>query len=350
MSDPIPSSPAESENIAVIFLGFTFATFLYGLSFFQMYLYFSRYPKDYTGTKVLVFILFFLETATTGLVSHLLYHYLITMIDVRMEVLYATIPFCLQVLFSVILTVIVQLFFAARLYTVCGGPTSFTSRFVSMVVLFCAFIAFVFGLTSVGQLFQHRQLSAFAMRTMEIIAGISQGFALAANIIIFIAMCWSLRPSRYPDMVRPVGVFENLTMVFVGRALGLVIIQLAYFCTFVALPGKPYWIALQMVAPKIYANTVFGLLNTREVKHGIGFNEEESISDRQDSQINGLPSALRFRSMKATKESISFSQQGENSKGSEIEEASKSYTDGQNLESIRSHCSELHAYDKASLS
>jgi hypothetical protein len=69
MSDPIPSSPAESENIAVIFLGFTFATFLYGLSFFreylmlshsrclivaEMYLYFSRYPKDYTGTKVLV--------------------------------------------------------------------------------------------------------------------------------------------------------------------------------------------------------------------------------------------------------------------------------------------------------
>jgi hypothetical protein len=74
---------------------------------------------------------------------------------------------------------------------------------------------------------------------LQIIAGISQGFALAANIIIFIAMCWSLRPSRYPDMVRlvfhivgykqlltivfrPVGVFENLTMVFVGRALGLV--------------------------------------------------------------------------------------------------------------------------------
>lgn len=350
MSDPIPSSPAESENIAVIFLGFTFATFLYGLSFFQMYLYFSRYPKDYTVTKVLVAILFILETATTGLVSHLLYHYLITMIDVRMEVLYATIPFCLQVLLSVILIVIVQLFFAARLYTVCGGPTSFTSRFVSMVVLFCAFIAFAFGLTSVVQLFQHRQLSAFAMPTMEIIAGISQGFALAANIIIFIAMCWSLRPSRYPDMIRPVGVFENLTVVFVGRALGLVIIQLAYFCTFVALPGKPYWIALQMVAPKIYANTVFGLLNTREVRHGIGFNEEESMSYRQDSQINGLPSALRFRSMKATKESISFSQQGENSKGSEIEEASKSYTDEQNLESIRSHCSELHAYDKASLS
>lgn len=350
MSDPSPSSPAESENLAVIFLGFTFATFLYGLSFFQMYLYFSRYSKDYTGTKVLVVTLFILETTTTGLISHLVYHYLITMIDVRMEVLYATPPFCIQVLLSVILTLIVQLFFAARLYTVCGGPTSITSRSVSVVVLFCAFIACVFGLTSVGQIFHQRQLSAFAVPTMAVIAGISQGFASVANIIIFIAMCWSLRPSRYPDMVRPVGVFENLTVVFVGRALGLVIIQLAYFCTLVTSPGKPYWIAVQMVAPKIYANIVFGLLNTREVKRGIGLHEEESMSDRQDSQNHGLPSALRFRSMKATKESLSFSQQGENSKGSEIEEASKSYTDDQILESIHSHCSELHAYGKASLS
>jgi hypothetical protein len=37
---------------------------------------------------------------------------------------------------------------------------------------------------------------------LQVIAGISQGFALVANIIIFIAMCWSLRPARYPDMVR----------------------------------------------------------------------------------------------------------------------------------------------------
>ncbi|KAG1762770.1 hypothetical protein EDD22DRAFT_890016 [Suillus occidentalis] len=259
MSDPSPSSPAESENLAVIFLGFTFATFLYGLSFFQVYLYFSRFSRDYIGIKVLVVTLFFLETSTTGLVSQLLYHYLITIIDVRMDVLYATLPFCIQVLLSVILTIIVQVFFAARLYTVCGGPTSITSRFVSVVVLLCAFTAFVFGSILVGQIFHQRQLSAFAVPTMMVIAGISQGFASVANIIIFIAMCWSLRPSRYPDMVRPVGVFENLTVVFVGRALGLVIIQLAYFCTFVALPGKPYWVAVQMVAPKIYANTVFGL-------------------------------------------------------------------------------------------
>ncbi|KAG1788626.1 uncharacterized protein HD556DRAFT_1311888 [Suillus plorans] len=109
---------------------------------------------------------------------------------------------------------------------VCGGPTSITSRFVGTVVLFCAFIAFVFGLTSVGQFFQQRQLSTFAASpSMAIIAGISQGFASITNIIIFIAMCWSLRPAHYPDMLQPEGVVENLVVLFIGRGLGLALIM-----------------------------------------------------------------------------------------------------------------------------
>ncbi|KAG1822475.1 uncharacterized protein BJ212DRAFT_1328035 [Suillus subaureus] len=343
-------SLTEVENLVVIYLGFAFATFLYGLTFFQTYIYFSRYSNDHTWTKVLVGALFVLDTASAGLVSDLVYDYLITMFEVRMEVIYATPAFCIQYLLSVIITLIAQLFFARRLYTVCCGPTRITSRSVSVVVLFCAFIAFVFGLISVGQFFQQRQLSAFALPPMAIVAGISQGFATIANIIIFIAMYWSLRPARYPDIPLPKGAFDNLSMLFAGRGLALIVIQMAYFGTFVASPGKPYWVAVQMVTPKVYANTVLGLLNAREVKRGVGLNEEETLSDRHDSRDDGLPSALQFRSTKATQQSLSFSQEAENSRSSEIEAISKSFSDDQNLESIRSRCSDQLAYDKASLS
>lgn len=261
------------------------------------------------------------------------------MFYVSMDVIYATSSFCIQGLFSVIIPLIAHVFFAGRLYIVCGGPTTITSRSVRIVVLLCAFIALVFGLISVGQFFQQRQLSAFALPSMVVIAGISQGFAAVANIIICVASCWSLRPARYPDIRKPEGVLRNL---IVNRGLGLVVIQLAYFGIFVASPGKPYWIAVQMVTPRIYANTVLGLLNSRQVRHGVGVNEEETFSDQHDSRNGGLPSILRFhqQSLKVqTQQSSSFSQQGESSRGSEIEEASKSYTDEQNLESIHSHCS-----------
>ncbi|KAG2045409.1 hypothetical protein BDR06DRAFT_1015712 [Suillus hirtellus] len=89
---------------------------------------------------------------------------------------------------------------------------------------------------SVGQFFQHRQLSTFALPStpvrvlvdseishpeLQIIAGISQGFAAVANIIIFIMLYWSLCPARYPDMLQPEGVLENLAVLFVGHGLGL---------------------------------------------------------------------------------------------------------------------------------
>ncbi|KAG2337187.1 hypothetical protein BDR05DRAFT_1005263 [Suillus weaverae] len=103
--------------------------------------------------------------------------------------------------------------------------------------------------------FKQRQLSAFALPPMAVVVGISQGFAAVTNIIIFVVMYWSLRPVRYPDMLLPEGVVDNIVVLCVGRGLGLAVIQLAYFGTFVAAPGKPYWIAFQMVSRFFIAST-----------------------------------------------------------------------------------------------
>ncbi|KAG1897471.1 uncharacterized protein F5891DRAFT_1191932 [Suillus fuscotomentosus] len=54
------------------------------------------------------------------------------------------------------------------------------------------------------------------------------------------------------------------------------------------------------------------------------------------SQNDAFRGSLRFRARKATHQSSSFSQQGENSRSSEIEEASKSYPDDQNSRSVHS--------------
>ncbi|KAG1785011.1 uncharacterized protein HD556DRAFT_1540252 [Suillus plorans] len=327
MSDPGSPSPAEVENLVVLFVGFAFATFLYGLMFFRW-----DTIVMHPGFKLELYLTH-IQCPGYHFNWPRLYHYLIKMFDVTMDILYATPTFCPLL---IVCRIKIQYLL---LFVFCGGPTSITSRFVGTVVVFCAFIAFVFGLTSVGQFFQQRQLSTFASPSMavsvlvhqedsylelQIIAGISQGFASITNIIIFIAMRWSLRPARYPDMLQPEGVVENLVVLFVGRGLGLAIIQLAYLGTFVASPGKPYWIAIQMVTPRsswqivVYANIVLGLLTTREVKHGVGLNEEDTLSDRHDSQNDAFQGSLRFRGRKATQQSSSFSQQGENSRSTEI--------------------------------
>ncbi|KAG1838816.1 hypothetical protein DFJ58DRAFT_733639 [Suillus subalutaceus] len=90
----------------------------------------------------------------------------------------------------------------------------------SVVVLFCAFIAFVFGLVSVVQFFQQRQLSAFALPSMAVIAGISQGLRNSREHHHFhcdvLVTAFSTLSRHAP------GVFENFSMLFVGRGLGLI--------------------------------------------------------------------------------------------------------------------------------
>ncbi|OAX35904.1 hypothetical protein K503DRAFT_858324 [Rhizopogon vinicolor AM-OR11-026] len=282
------------------------------------------------------------------------------MFNVDIEVIYATPVSCVQDILASILMLITQLNFARRLYTVCGGPTSITSRMVTLAVCFFAFITFVFSLTSVVQIFQHGDLTAMASPSMAIVAVISQGFAAAANMIISIAMCWSLRPTRYPDMVMPAGVLENVIAVCISRGLVLTVVQLAcigavggyprsrpYITSsiqFIASPTKPYWIALQMITCRVCVNTLLGLLNVRGARRGVGFNAEETLSYRNDSSNNhdGLPS-LRFRrptNTKATQQTITFSRQEMDSGAIDIDETSKPSEHDENMSSPRSQYSE----------
>ncbi|OJA10575.1 hypothetical protein AZE42_04634 [Rhizopogon vesiculosus] len=283
-----------------------------------------------------------------------LFDYLIIMFDVDIEVIYATPVSCAQDLLASILMLITQLIFARRLHTVCGGPTSIASRMVTLAVCFFAFITFVFGLVSIVQIFQHGDLTAMASPSMAVVAVISQGFAAAANIIISIAMCWSLRPKRYPDMVMPAGVLGNVVAVCITRGLGLTWIPVKQTLNNVI--DIVYRITNKTIldsAPNVCVNTLLGLLNAREVRRGIGFNAEETLSYRNDSSNNhdGLPS-LRFRrptNTKATQQTITFSRQDMDSGAIDIDETSKPSEHDENMSSTRSHYSEQHE-DKTRLS
>ncbi|KAJ8589387.1 hypothetical protein M405DRAFT_862202 [Rhizopogon salebrosus TDB-379] len=397
MSSQGVPSPAELENLGVFFVGFIAATFLYGVTFFQSYIYYSRYPNDSRWIKVLVCPFCLSDDSLPNIPTlpqilsypgyrlgraGILLDVLLSDSDVlrgnggpirhtnllcrftsRMTHFDCLLTLChakVQGLLASILTLITQLFFAGRLYTVCGGPASITSKMVALVVCCLAFVSFVFGLISAGQTFQQRELSAFASHPMAVVAGVSQGFATAAYILISIAMCWALRPRRYPDMpmlARRDDGYNQVVALSASRPFGLTLIQLACFGAFLALPTQAYWIALQMVTCRVCVNTLIGILNTRKVKRGVGVHIEESVSETQDSTNDGLPT-LRFRLPTATKTQTQHTRTlnfttgigiESGGTGTDTEEASKSCRDDEHLSSIRSQCSE-QPEDKTRLS
>ncbi|KIK80599.1 hypothetical protein PAXRUDRAFT_228207 [Paxillus rubicundulus Ve08.2h10] len=356
MSSQPPStlpSPAEIENLGVLFAGFVAATILYGLTFFQTYNYYSRYPRDLQWIRYLVALLCTLDTVASAIVSQVLYYYLIVMFDANFDILYATTTFCIQYMLSVLITFISQLFFAHRVFQVTGGSTT-----VTLAVVFLSFTSFVFGLTSSGQMFAQRRLSAFGSPRLEAVAAVSQSSAAVANVIIFVTMCYSLRPARYRDIAVPNGIVETTTTLLVSRGLAFTVVQIAFFGIFVALPSRPFWIPLHMIAIKFYVNNVLGLLNAREIKHGQGLNEEDSLTDRGAITDTRFPGAIRVDvdDTKATQQSVILEAQHTDIESQATElELRKTYQDGSGGEcarvSTRSAQSQMdNDQDKISLS
>ncbi|KAN0087941.1 hypothetical protein V8E55_006562 [Tylopilus felleus] len=298
-SPSIPT-PAEIENLSVLFIGFVASTVFYGLTFFQTYIYYSRSPRDNRWLRYLVATLCTLDTTASALVSEILYDYLITMFDVNMNVLYATTTFCFQYMISVLLTFISQVFFVHRVFQVTGRSWPLT-----LVLLFLSFIGLVFGLTASGQMVAQRRLSAFGTLNMEITASISLVSSVTADIIVFVTMCYSLRRARFPEIVVPEGFLSTVATVLVARGLAFTVVQIAYLCVFLAAPSRQFWIPLQMVACKIYVNTLLGHLNLRTVRHGQGVNEEDSLTDRKVPGTGRVPTSIIFNTdAKDTSQSV----------------------------------------------
>ncbi|KAF8133210.1 hypothetical protein EV363DRAFT_1469783 [Boletus edulis] len=361
-SSDLPS-PIELENLGLLFVGFVASTVLYGLTFFQTYIYYSRYPRDYSWTRYLVATLwcyagYSSDGSNLGNVrsSHTvlslsptlfrLYYYLIIMFDANMDVLYATSTFCVQYMLSVLLTFISQLFFTHRVFQVTGGSGS-----LRLILILLSFIALMFGSAACVQMFAHRRLSAFGSLLMEvrtlfpgffktdgslvipftqlfqITTAISLITSVVADVIIFAYNVLLVTSSALPGdggtrwvsancrhNARWPGAdiyvrFDTLTRGYSQRSFSLSIAQMAYFCIFMIAPSKQYWIPLQMVASKLYVNTLLAHLNSRHVRQGQGLYEEHYlITDRKAHSNGQFPASIRLNvtDVKATTQSINL--------------------------------------------
>ncbi|KAI6144753.1 hypothetical protein BKA82DRAFT_888122 [Pisolithus tinctorius] len=264
------SSSREAENLGILFAGFVTSSLLYGGTIFQTYAYYARFPQDSNRIRCFVILLAIVDTITSASVSAALYHFLIDLYAIPVDVLVAPPSMCVQYALSFVIVFVSQLFFAFRVFEVSSG-----SHLVSLSVVSLSFVSFVFGMTSAGQMFQQRQLDSFALPAMKAIATTHLSFAVLADVLIFLTLCYWLRPQHYPYMRIPKRFIDRVNVLIVNRGLSFTLVQVAYLCAFVAVPSHQYWVMFQMIGSKVYVNSVFQLLNCRESENGRGVQEEE---------------------------------------------------------------------------
>ncbi|KAI0801895.1 hypothetical protein BC629DRAFT_150904 [Irpex lacteus] len=243
------------STLGVLFIGFMLSTVLYGLSTFQMHVYFTRYPRDGRRTKALVLLIWsdicrsalsggqlthtflrVIDTTASTLISRMQYYYLIDRFAASFQELEITkyvrshtySLFLAHSWSSVLLAenvlaglavLIVHLFYAFRVWTV-----SHKSPTLSGIILATAVASFVFSIISTAKLTKQQFMAELLTPEIELMLGLTSGCSIISNLFIVGGQAYYLRPSRRPHIKSPTNLLSRAVFILATRGTAFTII------------------------------------------------------------------------------------------------------------------------------
>ncbi|KAK0451654.1 hypothetical protein EV421DRAFT_1694778, partial [Armillaria borealis] len=241
---------------------------LFGTLSVQLYLYYLAFPDDRRFTKYLVYGVYVIEFVQTMLIAHdafAMYGYGFGDIDAlaRMNYKWLTVP-----IMSAIVACVGQVFYAYRIFIL--SKSRIIPIFVICVSLTSSVAAVILGIYT----FQAGNVIDKDSRRTQT-AGIWCGASALCDILIAICMTYyassffSLSPI-FIDLMRSTTNFRR-TRMLVTKIIRLTIetgsvtavVALLTFILFIAFPHQTFYITPALLVPKLYANAIYVVLNSR---------------------------------------------------------------------------------------
>lgn len=135
-----------SGSLRAAFLGSVAASFLYGITSVQTFLYFRNTCEDGRPFKLLIFGLWLLDTLHLAFTVHGLYFYIVTCIGNPEVLLSPTWTLLTQIYFTSVSNLLVRSVFARRVWLLKGGKKigriilPLLIVLISLFVFVCAFV------------------------------------------------------------------------------------------------------------------------------------------------------------------------------------------------------------------
>ncbi|PIL34934.1 hypothetical protein GSI_02721 [Ganoderma sinense ZZ0214-1] len=259
---------ALKEALSCLVLGTIFATCVYGVSILQVYIYFRKCREDAThfAMRSFVAILFILDTISLALTVQVLYEYTVT--DFGQPMLLLNVPRSLvffQVI-SVLIACLVQLFFAHRIWALSKHNYLLVGSI--FVLALCSFGP---GLALSIRLWDHANITYFAMLSTRILGGIASGLSVLCDIIIVLALCYYLHSKR-TGFKRTDTMIDHLIVYAINRGILTAICQTGHMVSIAAYPSHSYFFVFGLLESKLYINTLLATLNAQKAMRREGTN------------------------------------------------------------------------------
>ncbi|KAF9483254.1 hypothetical protein BDN70DRAFT_343408 [Pholiota conissans] len=281
-----PSSFVDlSDLFSPIYWGFVLSLLFGGVSIVQAYFFFLK-SKDRLQIKLLAAFMIILDFIDSGLVAYSIFYFLIPEFGSLFRLSFIPWELTVECIIASFITVISQMYFV---YQLIGAKRIGQGRWsVIAVIGILSLISFAGGIACVVSMgiFKHGVLS----NRNRIAFGFSKGFSALADILATIAMCMFLRSAR-GHMKQTNSLLYALMRVIMSRGLLVTFTQTLLVITFYAMPTNLVWMAFHINVAKLYVNTFFAMLNTRDhlkEKHLGGTSVQLSDNSRIRSTVYAI--------------------------------------------------------------
>ncbi|KAH9933601.1 uncharacterized protein BXZ73DRAFT_100983 [Epithele typhae] len=266
--DGIPTNSSQSEleiirqtvqeNYGSIMIGTFIGLILYGVSLHQAFRYWILHPTDGYAIRSIVVSLCFLETLHSIATMHTCYHYLVTGYfnpgGLASTVWSLTIAFGV----SSLIAITAQLFFARRV--------SLISLKYKMLALLAGVLLLVKLAGSIAYTIRGFTSSRNDIWEMENqwIPQLALGAATVADVLLSGSLFSVIFKS---SAGHERSSWRSAIIIFgINTGLLILIFDLTCFVLALAKPNNGYWGAINIVTVRLYANTLFSVLNSRHIQ------------------------------------------------------------------------------------
>ncbi|KAI0061313.1 hypothetical protein BV25DRAFT_775065 [Artomyces pyxidatus] len=245
-----------ANSMGAMFIGLVIDSVLYGIMTFQTYYFFNSDERDRLSLRLLILLLWCLDTFQLILVCHAMYHFLILHYGQPGVLEYSVWSLDLEVAPTVLITFIVRCFFTVRLWHL----SQQNIMLITAVMVF-SFAQLGLGLVICGLSFKKKAFDQ--LPHYEIPVALQQASAVVADILISGPLVYYLHKSK-TGVTRTNSLINQLIVWSVNTALVTGVIELAQLVVWVGMTRTLIFIPFHFILAKLYTNCMLAMLNGRQ--------------------------------------------------------------------------------------
>ncbi|KAJ7824977.1 hypothetical protein B0H14DRAFT_1292037 [Mycena olivaceomarginata] len=252
----IPAPPPIVQVSGPLLLVYLLSWGLFGTLTVQVYFFYLAFPRDKRSNKILVYTVYLIELAQTIWLTHdafTIFGYGFADFSALTKVYF---EWLLVPMTSGLVAFISQSFYAYRVYVLSG------SRIVPFIIVTIALTSSVAAFVTGAFTFEAGDIRFLQTRKNKISLVIWCGGSALDDIIIAVCMTYFLT-KRDTGFSHTNVLISKLTRLIIETGTFTAVVALSNLALYLAFPDRSYFTTPGGILPKLYANTILVVLNSR---------------------------------------------------------------------------------------